>query len=282
MDRSNFIAAPIDEWPASVDAWVALVGRSTLPVLPATGATLDCFRRDADEIDVHGITERLPDDPLFVAKLFAYLARIRGSHASADVGTVGRAIFMMGTLPFLRAFEGAPTISVKFMPDRDARRGLIRAIRRARRAARFAHALAVWRNDKAAEEVSVAALLHDIAEMLVWILAPRAAKRMQALQSADSTLRSKNAQQMVLGFELEELLAQLATRWRLPEQIVAMMIENPRSGTRGQIVALATNLARHSTGGWDNAALPDDFRNIARLLVINPVQARAIVNAPPF
>ena len=282
MDRSNFIAAPIDEWPASVDAWVALVGRSTLPVLPATGATLDCFRRDADEIDVHGITERLPDDPLFVAKLFAYLARIRGSHASADVGTVGRAIFMMGTLPFLRAFEGAPTISVKFMPDRDARRGLIRAIRRARRAARFAHALAVWRNDKAAEEVSVAALLHDIAEMLVWILAPRAAKRMQALQSADSTLRSKNAQQMVLGFELEELLAQLATRWRLPEQIVAMMIENPRSGTRGQIVALATNLARHSTGGWDNAALPDDFRNIARLLVINPVQARAIVHAPPF
>ena len=282
MDRSNFIAAPIDEWPASVDAWVALVGRSTLPVLPATGATLDCFRRDADEIDVHGITERLPDDPLFVAKLFAYLARIRGSHASADVGTVGRAIFMMGTLPFLRAFEGAPTISVKFMPDRDARRGLIRAIRRSRRAARFAHALAVWRNDKAAEEVSVAALLHDIAEMLVWILAPRAARRMQALQSADSTLRSKNAQQMVLGFELEELLAQLATRWRLPEQIVAMMIENPRSGTRGQIVALATNLARHSTGGWDNAALPDDFRNIARLLVINPVQARAIVNAPPF
>ena len=282
MDRSNFIAAPIDEWPASVDAWVALVGRSTLPVLPATGATLDCFRRDADEIDVHGITERLPDDPLFVAKLFAYLARIRGSHASADIGTVGRAIFMMGTLPFLRAFEGAPTISVKFMPDRDARRGLIRAIRRSRRAARFAHALAVWRNDKAAEEVSVAALLHDIAEMLVWILAPRAARRMQALQSADSTLRSKNAQQMVLGFELEELLAQLATRWRLPEQIVAMMIENPRSGTRGQIVALATNLARHSTGGWDNAALPDDFRNIARLLVINPVQARAIVNAPPF
>ena len=282
MDRSNFIAAPIDEWPASVDAWVALVGRSTLPVLPATGATLDCFRRDADEIDVHGITERLPDDPLFVAKLFAYLARIRGSHASADVGTVGRAIFMMGTLPFLRAFEGAPTISVKFMPDRDARRGLIRAIRRSRRAARFAHALAVWRNDKAAEEVSVAALLHDIAEMLVWILAPRAAKRMQALQSADSTLRSKNAQQMVLGFELEELLAQLAIRWHLPEQIVAMMIENPRSGTRGQIVALATNLARHSTGGWDNAALPDDFRNIARLLVINPVQARAIVHAPPF
>ena len=282
MDRSNFIAAPIDEWPASVEAWVALVGRSTLPLLPATGATLDCFRRDADEIDVHGITERLPDDPLFVAKLFAYLARIRGSHASADVGTVGRAIFMMGTLPFLRAFEGAPTISVKFMPDRDARRGLIRAIRRARRAARFAHALAVWRNDKAAEEVSVAALLHDIAEMLVWILAPRAAKRMQALQSADSTLRSKNAQQMVLGFELEELLAQLAIRWHLPEQIVAMMIENPRSGTRGQIVALATNLARHSTGGWDNAALPDDFRNIARLLVINPVQARAIVHAPPF
>ncbi|MSQ51491.1 MAG: HDOD domain-containing protein [Betaproteobacteria bacterium] len=282
MDNRISIAPPMDDWPTSVDAWVALVSRSTLPVLASTGATLDCFRRDADEIDVHGITEKLPDDPLFVAKLFAYLARARGLHASADVGTVGRAIFMLGTLPFLRAFEGAPTISRQLMPDRDARRGLIRAIRRARRAARFAHALAIWRNDNAAEEVSVAALLHDIADMLVWILAPRAARKMQALQGVDSTLRSKSAQRLVLGFELQELLVELAARWHLPEQIVTMMIENAHSGSRGQIVALAVNLARHSTGGWDNAALPDDFRDIARLLMVNPVQARAVVQAPPI
>ena len=105
---------------------------------------------------------------------------------------------------------------------------------------------------------------------------------MQSMQKADSTLRSKTAQRLVLGFELEELLAALASRWHLPDQIVDMMLENSHAGTRGQIVALAVNLARHSTGGWDNAALPDDFRAIARLLMVNPEQARSVVHAPPL
>jgi HD-like signal output (HDOD) protein len=271
-----------DDWPTSVQGWVALVAGSTLPVLATTNHALECFRRNADEVDVHGMVEKLPEDPLFVAKLFAYLARARGTHSSADIGTVGRAIFMLGTLPFLRAFENAPSISREIMPDRAARRGLIRVIRRSRRAARFAHALAIWRNDKITEEITVAALLHDIAELLVWILAPRAALKMQSMQKADSTLRSKTAQRLVLGFELEELLAALASRWHLPDQIVDMMLENSHSGSRGQIVALAVNLARHSTGGWDNAALPDDFRAIARLLMVNPAQARSVVHAPPL
>jgi HD-like signal output (HDOD) protein len=280
MDTRNFHELHPNDWPTSVQGWVALVAATTLPVLQTTSSALDCFRRNAEEIDVHGMVENLPEDPLFVAKLFAYLARARGKHSSADVGTVGRAIFMLGTLPFLRLFENAPTINRHTMPDRAARRGLIHVIRRARRAARFAHALAVWRNDKITEEITVAALLHDVAEMLVWILAPRAALKMQAMLSADSTLRSKSAQRLVLGFELEELLGALASRWHLPVQIVDMMVESPHAGTRGQIVALAVNLARHSTGGWDNAALPDDFRAIARLLMVNPTQARAVVQAP--
>ena len=119
-------------------------------------------------------------------------------------------------------------------------------------------------------------------ELLVWILAPRAALKMQSMQKADSTLRSKTVQRLVLGFELEELLAALASRWHLPDQIVDMMLKNSHSGTRGQVVALAVNLARHSTGGWDNAALPDDFRAIARLLMVNPAQARSVVHAPPL
>ena len=281
MDTHIPSAPPQSDWPTSVQGWVALVAGSTLPVLHTTSATLDCFRRNADDIDVHGMVESLPEDPLFVAKLFAYLARARGTHSSADIGTVGRAIFMLGTLPFLRAFENVPAITRQTMPDRSVRRGLVNVIRRSRRAARFAHALAIWRNDKVVEEICVAALLHDIAELLVWILAPRAALKMQAMQRADSTLRSKTVQRLVLGFELEELLAALASRWHLPDQIVDMMLENSHSGTRGQIVALSVNLARHSTGGWNNAALPDDFRAIARLLMVNPAQARSVVHAPP-
>jgi len=44
---------------------------------------------------------------------------------------------------------------------------------------------------------------------------------------------------------------------------------------------LAANLARHSAQGWDNAALPDDFRDIASLLRMEPDKVRALVKARP-
>lgn len=266
--------------PADVAGWVRLIAQSTLPVLPKTREVIDCFRARGDACDVHDIAVNLPRDPFFTAKLFAYLARARGELAAADVGTIGRAILMLGVDRFFAAFENVPVISRALFEDRHAHRGLIRVMRRARRAARFAHAMAVWRNDPAAEEIMVAALLHDIAEMLVWLLAPGAALEMSERQGADSTLRSRAVQHKVLGFELDELLAALAVRWHLPHQIVVMMAGQVASGHRGRIMTLAVDLARHSALGWNNAALPDDFHAIADLLMVSPAQARKLVDAP--
>jgi HD-like signal output (HDOD) protein len=268
--------------PNSVTGWVQLIAQSTLPVLPKTREVIDCFRARREACDVHEIARDLPRDPFFTAKLFAYLARARGELAAADVGTIGRAILMLGIDRFFAAFDNVPVISRDLFEDRHAHRGLIRVMRRARRAARFAHAMAVWRNDPATEEIMVAALLHDIAEMLVWLLAPQAALKMRDLQGADSTLRSRAAQRQVLGFELDELLAALAIRWHLPHQIVVMMEGQIASGQRGRIMTLAVNLARHSATGWNNAALPDDFHALAELLMVSPDQARKLVAAPPL
>jgi hypothetical protein len=46
-------------------------------------------------------------------------------------------------------------------------------------------------------------------------------------------------------------------------------------------VMLALNLARHSANGWDDAALPDDYRDIAALLRVDPEKVRAMVGASP-
>jgi hypothetical protein len=35
-------------------------------------------------------------------------------------------------------------------------------------------------------------------------------------------------------------------------------------------VLLAIRLARHTKSGWDNAAIPDDVRDIAQLLNLKP------------
>jgi hypothetical protein len=45
---------------------------------------------------------------------------------------------------------------------------------------------------------------------------------------------------------------------------------------RERNVSLAINLARHSANGWDDAALPDDYKELAALLHI-PLQDVALM-----
>ena len=42
-------------------------------------------------------------------------------------------------------------------------------------------------------------------------------------------------------------------------------------------VSLAVRIARHSTAGWDNAALPDDWTALGELLQLSPEAAEALV-----
>ena len=44
------------------------------------------------------------------------------------------------------------------------------------------------------------------------------------------------------------------------------MDETKADSARARNVLLAAALARHSANGWDDAALPDDFKDIAALL----------------
>ncbi|MDP3420937.1 MAG: metal-dependent hydrolase, partial [Thiobacillus sp.] len=43
----------------------------------------------------------------------------------------------------------------------------------------------------------------------------------------------------------------------------------------------AANLARHSAHGWDDAALPDDYREIGALLRMSPDQVVELVRTRP-
>ncbi len=46
-------------------------------------------------------------------------------------------------------------------------------------------------------------------------------------------------------------------------------------------VTLAVNLARHSATGWDDAALPVDYRDIGELLRIDPERVKVLVGVTP-
>jgi len=120
-------------------------------------------------------------------------------------------------------------------------------------------------------------LLHDLAEMLMWIFAPADMLKIRAMQQQDKKLRSKAAQEMVLGFNLQDLQKSLIQAWELPQLLLTLMDDENASKTRVRNVILAVNLARHSANGWDDAALPDDYTAIGELLRVPATDAMALV-----
>jgi HD-like signal output (HDOD) protein len=130
------------------------------------------------------------------------------------------------------------------------------------------------------EEVALAALLHDLAEILLWCFAPKMAIEIRDRLQADKSLRSVTAQEQVLGFRLFDLQSALCHAWHLPELLNMLMDDANAHLPRVQNVRLAVNLARHSITDWNNAALPDDFAAIEKLLHINRETLLSRLNVP--
>jgi HD-like signal output (HDOD) protein len=156
--------------------------------------------------------------------------------------------------------------------------GFGRVLQRSRRAARFAIGFAVHRMDYDAPVIHEAALLHDFAELLLWVRAPDLAEAMRQRQIEDPALRSTAIQRELLHIELDHLEHALMQAWRLPSLLVRITDEHtPAATLQMRNVQLAIRLARHSAQGWDNAALPDDLRDIGQLLNLSTDAAERLV-----
>ena len=259
------------EAPPDVAAWTRWFMAADIPVLAETAEALEALRANEDDVDANSLGEMISSDPLMTLKVLAYESRHRSRRVVTSAETVISALVMMGISPFFRAFGPQETIDDRLVDRPEAFEGLERVLRRAHRGANFALAFAVHRTDPDAAVIHAAALLHEFAEMLLWCHAPELAAQVQAMLDADPELRSSAAQRAVLNVELAELQRALAEAWRLPALIIESTAEAKATGqTSARIVALAARLARHTSRGWDNAAVPDDLSEIATLLNLSP------------
>ena len=257
--------------PRDVAGWADLFDHARLPVLASTAATLEDLRAVEDAVDAHQLAEAIESDPLMTLKVLAHVAHLRRGREGSEVETVTEALVMLGIPPFFRAFGPQAVAQERLADMPDALAGFEHVLRRSHRAARFAMGFAVHRMDHDAPVLHEAGLLHDFAELLLWLQAPALALQIQQRQSDDSTLRSASAQHAVLHIELIDLQHLLMQRWRLPSLLVHITDDhtsNPTSQVRN--VLLAIRVARHSAQGWDNAALPDDVVEVAELLQLSP------------
>lgn len=260
-----------DRAPHDVTGWVRLFDPRNLPVLAATAAALRELRAMEDAVDAHSLAETVNLDPLLTLKLLAHVAHLRRGREGSEVETVTEALVMLGIPPFFRAFADCAVAEDRLAPVPGALEGFDAVLRRSHRAARFAMGFAVHRMDHDAALIHEAALLHDFAELLLWLQAPALALRIQQAQAADPTLRSSVAQRALLNTDLPELQHALMQAWRLPSMLVHITDDHAqRQNAQQRNVLLAIRVARHSAAGWDNAALPDDEREVGELLQLSP------------
>jgi HD-like signal output (HDOD) protein len=262
----------------TLSQWVSFLESASLPVLQNSLADLVMLRQDEEQLSALNVAQVILKDPMLTAHLLRYLQQHRSRQQQAEIVEVEQAVMMLGMNNFYdHVLPGLVAVEEALAEYPDALKNLLRVLDRAERAAEYGREWAIRLNDRRYAEVYVAALLHDLAEMLMWCFAPQIMLTVRAAQEQDKTLRSQVVQEQVLGFTLAALQHELAINWGLPELLLTLMGEAAGHLPRVRNVALAVNLARHSANGWDDAALPDDYTDIAHLLRMTPQEVRALV-----
>ena len=262
----RYLTAPL----AHIGAWTQYFRSAEIPVLAATSQALEELRAIEDDVDANMLTPVIQADPLMTLKLLAHVASLRRPGSMTETESVSTSLILMGITPFFRRFGPQATVENWLADQPKALQGVKELLSRAERAGQFALGFAVHRGDTDASIIHQAAFLHDFAEILIWLHAPTLAVQIHEAQAADSTLRSSVIQRNVLGVEITDLRQALMKLWRLPELLVSISDERHAERANVQCVLLAVRLARHTALEWDNAAVPDDVAEIAKLF-----------NAPP-
>ena len=266
-----------------IESWVLRFSNNELPVLRLTKRRLEEMRARLERVDARELARLILQDPIMTVLVLAYIQPLRGKALQRDITTIAGAVMMAGIEPFFEHFSSLQTIEEHLHgEDSHALLGILHIVRRAQRAADYAQDWAIWRHDINMEEVRIAALLHDLAEILVWCAAPTLGLAIQKLQTDNPTMRSADAQKQVLGFCLLDLQRELCRVWHLPLLLQHLIDDDNAEQARVRNVTLAVRLARHSSHGWNDPALPDDIESIGTLLNLSSEAVRQRLGLAPI
>ena len=273
----------LDHALPDIDSWTLLFSNNGLPVLRVTKRRLDEMRADLDRVDARELAHLILQDPIMTVRVLAFIQPLRGRSLQRDITTIASAVMMAGIEPFFNRFSELFTIEDQVKEaGPQALLGVLQVIRRAQRAADYAQEWAIWRHDINMEEVRIAALLHDLAEILVWCSAPRLGLALQEKLKSQPGMRSADAQRQLLGFTFLDIQRELCRVWHLPELLRTLIDDDNAGQPRVKNVTLAVRLARHSSHDWEDPALPDDYTEIGELLHITPEAVRQRLGLAPM
>jgi len=260
--------------------WVDHFKTIEVPVLRHTAHQLDQLRATAETINTRKLATIIGHDPLMTLRLFQTMQANRSSRQSADITTIERSLVMIGTQNFYNSIQNPPIVEQQLKGYPKAMLGLLKVIARSRNAALWARDWALLRQNVSFDEIAIAALLHDLVEILMWCFAPNLATQAKEQLLKEPGRRTSQVQQEVFGTTLDEIAIELIAHWGLPPLLCSLMDPADAETINVRNVKLAVDLARHAAKGWNDPALPDDYRAIETLLHIGHSNLLERIGAP--
>ncbi|AXE31262.1 hypothetical protein DK842_15995 [Chromobacterium phragmitis] len=241
-----------------VEQWAAYLKDKEIPVLLATRDMFQSLKsqgKDAPEFSPRELAEFVHDDPYLAVKLLIEAERHRSRRLGKETTTQLATILQLGSDELYSLIAGSPVVHVDHP-------GWQAAVSTAVLASSIARAWSNFRSDASPEEISLATLLSETGELLLWHFAPELPTGAIAEFESGRANRTGLAQLNSAGFTFRQLTLVLADVWQLPQMISQLIrgVDRPRT----HIAQIAIDCARHLMQNPDNPALPSDIGNISQ------------------
>lgn len=261
----------------SVKEWAAYLDTVDLPVLRSTAEAVGRLAKTPDQVTSAALAQVILHDPMLTLRVLRLANRPRSARFETEVTMAEHAVVVIGVTPLFEQLSRLSVVEDRLQAKERALDDLRLALSHAFHAAYLARDWAILRMDMQAEEVYVAALLHDFVHLVLGCVVPEDLRKVRRLRRKEG-LGAEEAETRVFGFPLHQLQDELALAWRIPELTLALMDPGNAERPRTRLVLLAAEVVRHAARGWYNEALEQDYAALAEMLRITPDDAASLVH----
>ena len=242
--------------------WVNKLDTQGLPALQESTERLRVLG-SKDNSNMDELVAVIESDPGMTLRLIRYINNLRHKHLRTEITTVHHGLMMLGMSHLQKIPED--TELVEDLPEASRER-LLRHFSQGLHAGYQVRDLARITKETVADELYLAAMLHNMGTMLLDLHAAEEMSRVRELMH-QKQMEADQAEYVVFGFTTDQLTIELAKLWKLPEILLDSLRGENAQHKRVLSVMLSAQIAETAENGWYNPDMMELLEPLADLLL---------------